>query len=88
MVCSWVCEGKSIKKTWGHSIPISPRPQNILLLIPAAQCSRLCLELLPLTPLPMWRGGSQKPLPFLPQESLMPLWSLTGQAQLASSMPD
>lgn len=88
MVCSSVCEGKSFKRTWGHSNHISPTPQNILLLIPVAQCSRLCLELLPLMPLPTWRGSNGKPLTCLPQESLMSFWNLTGQTQLACLTPD
>lgn len=85
MVCSWVCEGKSIK-TWEHSIPISPR--HILLLIPVPQCATPCLELLPLTPLLTWRGGNCKPLIFLPWKRLMSLWSMTDRTQLAFLMPD
>lgn len=53
VVCSWACEGRSIRKPWGHSVPIPShlagrrrtRPQNILqhrVLDSALSCSLWC----------------------------------------------
>lgn len=64
-VCSWVCEGKSIRKTWGHTIPTPPGPSY---LSPNVLDSALSCSLQ--SPSQPGEGGNHEPLTFLLWESL------------------